>query len=94
MVDDDARTTIRPTARVLPRADLTLFERIRYIRHVLGCHDPGEIVDNAAIIYLVMSTAFRDAKFLGLDWVPSLPLNIEDQKIEMVISHVISVLAF
>jgi len=88
LVDDSPKTVIRPTAEALSHADPTLFEMIRNIRHVLERHDPGEIGHNAALIYLAMFTAFRDAKLLELDSVPSLSLDIGDQEFEIVISHV------
>jgi len=88
MIEGNAKTTIRPTAEALSHADPTLFEMIRYIRHVLDRHDPSEIAHNAALIYLAMFTAFRDAKLLELDWVPSLSLDIGDREFEIVISQV------
>ena len=88
MIDDTAKTIIRPTAEALSHADPTLFEMIRYIRHVLDRHDPAEIAHNASLIYLAMFTAFRDAKLLELEWVPSLSLDIGDQEFEIVISQV------
>lgn len=91
MDEDSARTVIRPTAEALSHADPTLFEMIRYIRHALERHYPDEIAHNAALIYLAMFTAFRDAKLLELDWVPSLSFDIGDQEYEIVISHVSSV---
>jgi len=91
MIDDRAKTVIRPTAEALTHANPTLFEMIRYIRHALDRHDPGEIAHNAALIYLAMFTAFRDAKLLELDWAPSLSLDIGDREYEIVISRVSSV---
>ena len=90
MVDDTAKTIIRPTAEALSHADPTLFEMIRYIRHVLDRHDSSEIAHNAAMIYLAMFTAFKDAKLLELDWAPSLSLDIGDREFEIVISQVSS----
>ena len=63
---------------------------IRYIRHSLDRHDPGEIAHNAALVYLAMFTAFRNAKLWELDWAPSLSLDIGDREYEIVISHVSS----
>lgn len=94
MIDDNAKTVIRPTSEALSHADPTLHEMIRYIRHVLDRHDPGEIAHNAALVYLAMFTAFRDAKLLELDWAPSLSLDIGDREYEIVISHVSSVTIF
>lgn len=94
MDEDSAKTVIRPTAEALSHADPTLFEMIRYIRHALDRPDPGEIAHNAALIYLAMFTAFRDAKLLELDWVPSLSLDIGDREFEIVISHVSPVSIF
>ena len=91
MIDDSTKTVIRPTAEALSHADPTLFEMIRYIRHLLDRHDPGEIAHNAALVYLAMFTAFRDAKLLELDWAPSLSLDIGDREYEIVISRVSSV---
>lgn len=88
MVDNTAKTIIRPTAETLSHADPTLFEMIRYIRHLLDRHDPAEIANNAALIYLAMFTAFRDAKLLELDWAPCLSLDIGDREFEIVISQV------
>ena len=61
---------------------------VRYIRHVLDHHDPSEIAHNAALIYLGMFTAFKDAKLLELDWAPSLSLDTGDREFEIVISQV------
>jgi len=88
MIDDNAKTVIRPTSEALSHADPTLHEMIRYIRHVLDRHDPGEIAHHAALVYLAMFTAFRDAKLLELDWAPSLSLDIGDREFEIVISEV------
>jgi len=88
MIDDTAKTIIRPTAEALSHADPTLFEMIRYIRHVLDRHDPAKIAHHAALVYLAMFTAFRDAKLLELDWAPSLSLDIGDREFEIVISEV------
>jgi hypothetical protein len=90
MIDDNAKTVIRPTSEALSHADPTLHEMIRYIGHVLDRHDPGEIAHNAALIYLAMFTAFRDAKLLELDWAPSLSLDIGDREFEIELSHVSS----
>jgi hypothetical protein len=94
MIDDNAKTVIRPTSEALSHADPTLHEMIRYIRHVLDRDDPGEIAHHAALVYLAMFTAFRDAKLLELDWAPSLSLDIGDREYEIVISHVSSVTTF
>jgi hypothetical protein len=94
MIDDNVKTVIRPTSEALSHADPTLHEMIRYILHVLDRRDPGEIAHNAALIYLAMFTAFRDAKLLELDWAPSLSLDIGDREYEIVISHVSSVTTF
>jgi hypothetical protein len=94
MINDNVKTVIRPTSEALSHADPTLHQMIRYIRHVLDRHDPGEIAHNAALIYLAMFTAFRDAKLLELDWAPSLSLDIGDREYEIVISHVSSVTTF
>ena len=88
MIDDTAKTIIRPTAEALSHADPTLFEMIRYIRHVLDRHDTSEVAHNAAQIYLAMFTAFGDANLPELDWAPSLSLDIGDQEFEIVISQV------
>jgi hypothetical protein len=94
MIDDNVKTVIRPTAEALSHADPTLHEMIRYILHVLDRRDHGEIAHNAALVYLAMFTAFRDAKLLELDWAPSLSLDIGDREYEIVISHVNSVTTF
>jgi len=76
MIDDTAKIIIRPTAEALSHADPTLFEMIRNVRHVLDRHDPSEVAHSAALIYLAMFTAFRDAKLLELEWAPSLSQDI------------------
>ena len=93
MIDDNVKTVIWPTSEALSHANPTLHEMIRYIRHVLDGHDPGEIAHNAALIYLAMFTAFRDPKLLELDWAPSLSLDIGDRD-EIVVSRVSSVAIF
>jgi hypothetical protein len=88
MIDDNLKTVIWPTSEALSCADPTLHEVIRYIRHVLDRHDPDETADNAALEHPAMFTAFRDAKLLELDWVPSLYPDIGDREFQIVISHV------
>ena len=88
MGDDTAKAIIHPSVEDLSDPNPTLFEMIRYIRHVLDRHDPAEIAHNAALVYLAMFTAFRDAKLLELDWAPSLSLDIGDREFEIVISEV------
>lgn len=88
MGDGNAKTIIRPTPEALSTADSTLFEMIRYVRHVINRHDPSEAAHNAALVYLAVVTAFKDEKLLELDWVPSLSLDIGDNEFEIVISQV------
>lgn len=88
MVSGTAKTTIRPTPEALSRADPTLLEMIRYIRHLLDRHDPSEIAHNASLVYLATLTAFKDARLLELAWVPSLTLDIGDREYEIIISEV------
>jgi hypothetical protein len=88
MGDGNAKTIIRPTAESHSNADPTLFEMIRYIRHVIDRHHPNEASHNASLVYLAVFAAFKDEKLLELDWVPSLSLHIGDKEFEIVISQV------